>query len=560
MAAITFYLKNVLVNSSLSLQDGGGAPSAGITSTGWVVSKSSSPNSSLMQINSRRGNASFTAADSLTPPNLTTSSSWRSENPYTGTFAATPWTLAFRLRAALASGGQTGSVCCRIWKSTSNNAAAGTFTELTTSVLTGTDSGAVSITASGESDVTFTPSSPITFNNEYLYVQCEWSINTTSTSTSADIEFYIEPAAVITTSDFGTGVGNTYNDAVNEAGAATDALGSVNNVWAPGISESASVSDASSVALHATGVMTESGFSADAVTGSIINAGVSDVVENAVASDALGVSSKSSSALIESGIGAGAITGVVLYAATTIEAASAVDSSLWAESYPVSSVEAASADDVVSGTIISVSQSSYTLNARDAIFNVIVADPYFSDFTLRKMKMNPVQPDLLPYLGVYIVEEQMTPDGDANAGCIRFSHSSRIGLSAILENNDFDELELELDATYQRIMSLLWTDPKLMNVLVNDNPYGVGIESLPRGMRRHTFGSAGLNNETPFGELQYEVSCFYRSEWYPDITDTLDEIDVTTGIKAGDTQAEMDQRQQVSIKYMFDVLREARRS
>jgi hypothetical protein len=74
------------------------------------------------------------------------------------------------------------------------------------------------------------------------------------------------------------------------------------------------------------------------------------------------------------------------------------------------------------------------------------------------------------------------------------------------------------------------------------------------------FGSAGLNNETPFGELQYEVTCFSRSEWYPDITDTLDEIDVTTGIKITDSQQQRDQRQQVTIKMMFDALREARRS
>jgi hypothetical protein len=77
-------------------------------------------------------------------------------------------------------------------------------------------------------------------------------------------------------------------------------------------------------------------------------------------------------------------------------------------------------------------------------------------------------------------------------------------------------------------MSLLWTDIKLMNVLVNNNPEGVGIESITRGSRRHVFGNTGLNNETPFAELQYEVSCFCRSEWYPDITDTLDEINVTT--------------------------------
>ena len=46
--------------------------------------------------------------------------------------------------------------------------------------------------------------------------------------------------------------------------------------------------------------------------------------------------------------------------------------------------------------------------------------PFFANYTKRKNKMLQVQPDLLPYLGVYLLDETMTPDGDANAGNIRF--------------------------------------------------------------------------------------------------------------------------------------------
>jgi hypothetical protein len=203
---------------------------------------------------------------------------------------------------------------------------------------------------------------------------------------------------------------------------------------------------------------------------------------------------------------------------------------------------------------------SFAVDIRDAMYDVVTANSYFSGYNFRKTKMHPVQANLLPFLGVYVVDEVMVPDGDANAGCIRFNHTCRVGFSVIQANNDQDALEHGIDAAYLQIMSSLWTNIKLMNVLTNNNPEGVGIESVTRGSRRHVFGNAGLNNETPIGELQYEVSCFTRSEWYPDITDMLDEIDVTTGIKAGDTQTEMDQRQQVSVKYMLDVLRAARRS
>jgi hypothetical protein len=203
-------------------------------------------------------------------------------------------------------------------------------------------------------------------------------------------------------------------------------------------------------------------------------------------------------------------------------------------------------------------KQSFAVDIRDAMYNVVAANPYFSGYTFRKTKIKPVQADLIPYLGVYIVDEVMVPDGDANAGCIRFNHTCRVGFSVIQANNDPIALEHGIDAAYLQIMSSLWTDIKLMNVLVNNNPEGVGIESVTRGSRRHVFGNAGLNNETPIGELQYEVSCFTRSEWYPDITDMLDEIDVTTAYPPDGRDTT--QVQQITVKYMFNTLRAARRS
>jgi hypothetical protein len=199
---------------------------------------------------------------------------------------------------------------------------------------------------------------------------------------------------------------------------------------------------------------------------------------------------------------------------------------------------------------------SFAVDVRDAMYNIVTADVYFSGYTFRKTKMLPVQAALIPYLGVYVVDEIMVPDGDANAGCIRFNHTARIGFSVVLANNDQVVLEQGIDAAYLKIMALLWTDIKLMNVLVNNNPEGVGIESVLRGARRHVFGSTGANNETPFAELQYEVSCFSRSEWYPDITDTLNEIDVTTAYPPDGRDTT--QIQQITVKYMFDQLRKAR--
>ena len=196
---------------------------------------------------------------------------------------------------------------------------------------------------------------------------------------------------------------------------------------------------------------------------------------------------------------------------------------------------------------------SFALVIRDVFYDALSSDPFFASYTCRKNKMLSVQPQLLPYLGVYILDETMLPDGDANAGHIRFSHTLRIGFSVMIANNDQVVAEQGVDAAWWKIMNRLWPDQNIMNLLESSNPDNTRIESITRGARRHVFGTAGLNNETPLAELQYDVSIFYRTGWPPIITDDLDEIDVTTGIKIGDTQDEMDQRQQVTRKYLFDI-------
>lgn len=198
---------------------------------------------------------------------------------------------------------------------------------------------------------------------------------------------------------------------------------------------------------------------------------------------------------------------------------------------------------------------SYSYTIRNIFHDALQGDPFFAGFTVRKTTMLPIKTELLPYLGVYIADETMTPDGDANQTTIKFSHTLRIGFSAIVAHSDQDDAEQEIDQIFWHIMNRLWCDPNIMNILdatnpkVGNNPDNVRIESLVRGIRRHRFGTTGHNNETPIAELQYDVSVFYRTMWWPDITDTLDTIDVKTGVKPGDTQAEMDKRLQEHVTY-----------
>lgn len=205
-----------------------------------------------------------------------------------------------------------------------------------------------------------------------------------------------------------------------------------------------------------------------------------------------------------------------------------------------------------------VETQTCALDIRDAFYNVVTADPFFAGFTKRKNKMLPVQQNLIPYLGIYLVDEMMAPDGDANAGCVRFHHTARIGFSAVVANSNQDIAEHTADQALQRILITAYTDLHLMNVLKNSNPEGVGIEGITRGARRMIYGALSTDNETPFVELQYEASCTFRTEWYPDIVDTLDTIDVTTGIKLSDPQTVRDQREQANVIYDFTGTRKRR--
>ncbi len=202
---------------------------------------------------------------------------------------------------------------------------------------------------------------------------------------------------------------------------------------------------------------------------------------------------------------------------------------------------------------------SYSHVIRNVFFDAVSADPFFASYTCRKNRMLVARPEYLPYLGVYVIDETMLPDGDGNAGEVRFIHALRIGFSVLAANNDQDALEAQLDAAYWRIMNRLWPDEYIMNLLDTmnpstgqQNPDNTRIESIERGIRRYVWGNAAFNNETPVGEVQYDITCRHRTYWSPVIPDDLLTIDLKTGIKPGDTQDEMDQRQQLHATYQFD--------
>ena len=203
---------------------------------------------------------------------------------------------------------------------------------------------------------------------------------------------------------------------------------------------------------------------------------------------------------------------------------------------------------------------SYSFVIRDAFLNRLMRSPFFSGFTARRTKQLQIQPGNIPYLGVYFVSEDMSPDGDLNAGEIRFTHQLKLGFSAIVVNNDPVACEAKLDQCFWAIMNTLWRDPYLTNMLnttsytgVASTPDNVRIEGVSRGTRRHVFGNSTLDNETPYGEMQYEATVKYSAEYAPMPPDQLLLVHRETVLPHDDgTIPPADERQRIITEYTFE--------
>jgi hypothetical protein len=175
---------------------------------------------------------------------------------------------------------------------------------------------------------------------------------------------------------------------------------------------------------------------------------------------------------------------------------------------------------VAAGAMSISDTQSYSAIIRDALYAKAVTLPFFAGFTSRRCRQLQIQPQFIPYLGVYIVEEAMAPDGEYQTSMIRFIHSLCVGFSVIINNNDQVEGELKIDEAFWALMNGIWRDPKLTNFFSNLPDHVSISRGIEKGTRRHNFGTAGTN-ETPFAELQYDAWINYGASYEPIITDDL---------------------------------------
>jgi len=178
---------------------------------------------------------------------------------------------------------------------------------------------------------------------------------------------------------------------------------------------------------------------------------------------------------------------------------------------------------------------------RDGIMSRIKVMPFFAGFNFSVNKTLQIQPTTIPLCGVYILQEMSAPEGDADAGEIRFRTAVRYGFSVIIQNNDHVAGEYTLDKAYQAITIGLFSDPTFYN------NKSFRIQGFTSGTRQHFFGSVGLDNETPIAELRYELVADLGTITYPPIVE--DDLEVIHEETIFPIDGDASQVQQVKLEY-----------
>lgn len=203
MAAINLYLNDALVNSWQQLTE---ETQAAATTAGWIVSTGTTNRSKWQSGTGSGTERAATTFDATTYPNGTIDTTlfdcFRSQNAYSGDFAAANWTVTGAMRAVTNGGSQTGVLHLRLFKANSDGSSA---TEITSAIQSSATSGTIGTGADTEVTVTFNPGA-FSITNQYLFFQIAWGRVAAGGMTTADVHFRTGQSTTvgtrIVTSDF----------------------------------------------------------------------------------------------------------------------------------------------------------------------------------------------------------------------------------------------------------------------------------------------------------------------------------------------------------------------
>lgn len=152
--------------------------------------------------------------------------------------------------------------------------------------------------------------------------------------------------------------------------------------------------------------------------------------------------------------------------------------------------------------------TTLALQIRDAIYDRIVAqypDPAFK--SKRKIPLTPVQPDQIPALAVYMVNEDYVAVGDENVGPPEYTIDSQITIAVVETAAKEDVLEGLLDKVAATILDLVLCDGTFLGLLDSATNKPI-IDSVPRIRRAYKVHKDG---EAYYLELQIAMTIRYRA-------------------------------------------------
>jgi hypothetical protein len=135
--------------------------------------------------------------------------------------------------------------------------------------------------------------------------------------------------------------------------------------------------------------------------------------------------------------------------------------------------------------------------------------------TYRNTPALQVTPQDLPMLGVFIMRERRTPEGNANHAEPKFKHELTLGLSGAVHAETDDQNKLDaLEQWMSEADDILFTDPKFVKL----------VEGFTGMDRQSQYAKVG---ETTLFEVRVEIQCMFTGWFDPKVTDDFNTLHVT---------------------------------
>lgn len=144
---------------------------------------------------------------------------------------------------------------------------------------------------------------------------------------------------------------------------------------------------------------------------------------------------------------------------------------------------------------------------RDAIYTRLSALPGYLRFD--RTPMPSMSNEDVPRMGIFIMREELIPDGDGNAAEPRFTATVTIGVSILRGFDDPVVTTGQIDSDVDTIENMLFTDITFVNFGPN-----CLFESVERISRQRLYPTDG---EAYFCELRLEIDFLYRFDFQPNI-------------------------------------------